>query len=107
MARLIKTALLGATLILTGCGQGLEKRAVSSCERAIGEKLSGKTFFLDKKDMLSKAKHDGDDIIQISTFVVFDQGLASESKQGVDCRVEFNPKDRAAEPTVVGLTFTW
>ncbi len=107
MTRLITTALVGATLILAGCGKGMENRAVATCERAIGEKLSGKTFVLDKKDMLSKAKHDGDDIIQVSTFVVFDQGLASESKQGVDCRVEFNPKDRAAEPTVVGLTFTW
>lgn len=107
MTRLIATALLGATLLLSGCGKGMENRAVSACERAISEKLTGKTFVLDKKDMLAKAKHDGDDIIQVSTFVVFDQGLASESKQGVDCRVEFNPKDRSAEPTVVGLTFTW
>ncbi len=107
MTRLIATALLGATILLAGCAKNMESRAVAACEKAIGEKLVGKTFVLDKKDMLAKAKHDGDDIIQVSSFIVFDQGLPSETKQAVDCRVEFNPKDRSADPAVVGLNFTW
>jgi hypothetical protein len=95
------------TLALTGCGNSNEKRAVAACQKAIADKLTGKGFDLDAKDMLAKAKAAGDNVIALGSTVVFDKGLPSESKQTFDCRVQFDPKKPDAEPAVQALQFTW
>jgi len=103
--RFIPIAVLA--LALGACGQSNEKRAVAACEKAIAAKLAGKGFDLDQKDMLAKAKADGDNVIALNSSVVFDKGLPSESKQTFDCRVQFDPKNPNAEPAVQALQFTW
>lgn len=96
-----------AACTLAACGTSNEKRAVDACQKAIAEKLKGKGFDLDLKDMLAKAKAGGDNVIGTSSTVVFDKGLPSESKQTFDCRVQFDPKNPSAEPAVQALQFTW
>ena len=103
--RFIPIAVLA--LLLGGCGSSNEQRAVTACEKAIAAKLAGKGFDLDQKDMLAKAKADGDNVIALNSVVVFDKGLPSESKQTFDCRVQFDPKNPKAEPAVQTLQFTW
>ena len=103
-----RVVLIGVlALALGACGQSNEKRAVAACEKAIAAKLAGKGFDLDQKDMLAKAKADGDNVIALNSSVVFDKGLPSESKQTFDCRVQFDPKNPNAEPAVQALQFTW
>ena len=103
-----RVVLIGVlALALGACGQSNEKRAVAACEKAIAAKLAGKGFDLDQKDMLAKAKADGDNVIALSSSVVFDKSLPSESKQTFDCRVQFDPKNPSAEPAVQTLQFTW
>jgi hypothetical protein len=94
-------------LALAGCGNSNEQRAVAACQKAIGEKLAGKAYDLDAKDMLAKAKGAGDNVVALGSTVVFDKGLTSESKQTFDCRVQFDPKNPNAEPAVQALQFTW
>ena len=94
-------------LALGGCGGSNEKRAVTACEKAIAAKLAGKGFDLDQKDMLAKAKADGDNVMSLTSTVVFDKGLPTESKQTFDCRVQFDPKNPSKDPAVQALQFTW
>src|SRR5258706_11559099 len=96
-----------AACALAGCGNSNEKRAVEACQKAVAQKLGSKTFELDAKDMAAKAKAAGDNVIGLNSTVVFDKGLPSESKQAFECRVQFDPKNPAAEPAVQALHFTW
>ena len=97
----------GLALALAACGGGREERAVSACEKAIGEKLAQKAFELDHGDMRAKLQSPSDDVMQINSTVVFDKGLASESKQTFECRVKFDAANPSAEPAIIGLQFTW
>ena len=54
-----KSVWLAATLLLAGCGGGGDK-AVEACATELANRLSGKTFALDKADMLAKAKPEAD-----------------------------------------------
>jgi len=96
-----------ASIALTACGKNNQQRAVDACQKAVAEKLQGKTFELDLKDMLKNAKPGTDNVIALGSTVVFDKGLPSESKQTFDCRVLIDPKNADAEPAVQGLEFTW
>mgnify|MGYP001481133162 CR=1 FL=1 len=92
-----------ALLLLGGCSGGREGVAVETCTRGITEKLEGKSFKLDSNDMLAKAANDGADVITISSTVVFDPGLPSESRQAFECKARFNG-DNAS---VLSLNFLW
>ena len=94
-------------LLLGGCGTSNEQRAVDACQKAIAAKLADKGFELDPKDMMAKAKSDGDNVIALNSTVVFDKGLPTESKQTFDCRVQFDPKNPSKDPAVQALQFTW
>ena len=107
MLRLRLIPIAALALLLGGCGTSNEKRAVDACQKAIAAKLAGKGFDLDQKDMLAKAKADGDNVIALNSTVVFDKGLPTESKQTFDCRVQFDPKNPKADPAVQALQFTW
>jgi hypothetical protein len=97
----------GLALALAACGGGQEDRAVAACEKAIGEKLKDKSFELDHKDMRAKLQKPEEGVVQINSVVVFDKGLAAESKQTFECRVKFDPQNPSAEPKIVGMQFTW
>ena len=101
----IFAALAVASLSLTACGGGRNAAAAAACEKAVAERVAGKRYTLDKADMEKNAKSTGDKTMEIHSTVVFDQGLASETKQTYDCRVQFD--DGAAEPAVTFLQFNW
>ena len=105
--RIRSLVLLTLPLALAACGTSPEKRAVETCQKAVTAKLEGKTFDLDLKDMLAKAKAGTDNTVALSSTVVFDKGLPSESKQTFECRVAFDAKNPKAEPALTGLTFQW
>lgn len=97
----------GAALALAACGGGTEDRAVAACEKAVAEKLAGKTFELDRDDMRRQVRVGDDGVAQISSTVVLDKDLSSESKQTFDCKAKFDPANASAEPAIIGLQFTW
>jgi hypothetical protein len=107
MNRLSVAVALAVTLSVTACGKGPEKRAVEVCQKAIADKLAGKTFDVDSKDMMAKAKSEPNGAMTLSSVVVFDKGLPGESKQTVECKVQFDPKNAAADPSIVGMSFVW
>jgi hypothetical protein len=103
-----KTSMIvGLALALGACGGGQEDRAVTACEKAIAEKLKDKSFELDHGDMRAKLQMPEEGVVQINSVVVFDKGLAAESKQTFECRVKFDPQNPAAEPKIIGMQFTW
>ena len=105
MKRLLVVAF--ATLALAGCGNSPESRAVGTCEKAIAEKLAAKAFELDKADMAAKIQKTGEGDMSITSTVIFDKGLPSESKQTFECRLHFDPAKPDAEPSVTFLQFNW
>lgn len=107
MNRLIVCAALTLTLTLSACGKSPEKRAIAVCQKAIAEKLAGKTYDVDEKDMLAKAKSEANGVMTTGSVVVFDKGLPSESKQTMECKVQFDPKNPDADPAVIGMSFLW
>lgn len=103
----MKRSTVFVALALTACGDSPDKRAVSTCDKAVSEKLAGKSFDLDRKDMLVKVRKLENNIVSITSVVTLDKGLPAETKQTFECRVQFDPANDKAEPAVVGLTFTW
>jgi hypothetical protein len=98
--------LLAASVALAGCGQSREQKAVAACEKAAADKLTGKTYELDTKDMLAKATSPDANTVQINSVVYFDRGLPAESKQQIECRVQYDPNNANAEP-VAFVQFIW
>jgi hypothetical protein len=94
---------LFAVLLLSGCGGGREDKAVDACSAELTEKLTGKTFVLDKADMRAQAKPEGDDAVMIQSSVTFDAGLPSESKQTYECKARITGNNAS----VISLTFSW
>jgi hypothetical protein len=89
-------------LLLTACGGGRETVAVETCSRGVAEKLEGKSYKLDTSDMLAKATTEGD-VVTISSTVVFDPGLPSESTQVFECKARFTGETAS----VLSLNFIW
>lgn len=99
------TALV-ASLALSGCQGSQVAQAVNACEADINTRLSGKTFALAKSELQQSAKNEGADIVAMNATVTFDAGLPTESKQIVDCKVQFDLKGKAP-PSVIHVQFTW
>jgi hypothetical protein len=97
-----KSMCLAAIALLAGCGGGPDK-AVEACSAELANRLTGKTFVLDKADMSAKAKTEADNVTVISSQVVFDAGLPSEYKQGYDCKVRIE----GGNASVIKLDFSW
>ena len=98
---------LAAAVLVAGCGAKPEQRAVDACQKAVTEKLAGKSFEIDAQDMLAKTQKQSDTVMQINSTVFFDKGLPAETKQTFDCRVQFDANDAAKEPVVTFMQFTW
>ncbi len=106
MDKIFQLVMVLICCVLTGCGVSKNTAAVDACDKVIIEKLSGKTFTYSKTDMLASAKTDGEGILSMRSEVIFDQGLPAESKQLVDCRVQFDPANKSP-PSVIQVQFTW
>jgi len=89
-------------LIVAGCGNSRNATVVDACSKAIAGKLEGKTFNLDRGDMLGHAKDESADVVDVSSTIVFDRGLSTEYKQTFNCRVRLG---KTAD--VIHLEFIW
>jgi hypothetical protein len=90
-------------LLLAGCGGGRGDQAVDACAAELTSKLEGKTFALDRADMLAKAKPEGDDVLTITSSVTFDAGLPGEYSQSYECKARIT----GGNAVVIALTFSW
>jgi ABC-type glycerol-3-phosphate transport system substrate-binding protein len=97
-----KMLLVAACLLLAGCGGSRNDTAADACSQAITEKLAGKTFTLDRKDMAARAKDESADTVLIGSTITFDKGLSTEYQQTFDCRVRLG---KTAD--VIFLQFNW
>ena len=93
---------LVAVLLLSGCGGGGTDKAVEACSAELANRLTGKTFALDKADMAAKAKTEAD-VVTIASTVTFDAGLPGEYKQAYECKSRMDG-DNAS---VISLNFSW
>ena len=93
---------LAAFLMLAGCAGSRNDTAAEACNKAIADKLAGKTFSLDLKDMAAHAKDESADTVLIGSTITFDKGLSTEYQQTFDCRVRFG---KTAD--VIYLQFNW
>lgn len=98
----MRYVLLLGLLGLTACS-GPNSAAVDACEKAIADKITDKTWQVDRGDMEAKAAKEGEDEIRIQSGITFDPGLPREVKQTFDCRVRVN----ADGATVLSLSFIW
>jgi hypothetical protein len=89
-------------LLLAACGNSRNDTAVDACSKAIAAKLEGKTFRLDRGDMLGHAADQPPDVVHVASTVVFDQGLSTQYQQTFDCRVRIG---KTAD--VIALQFNW
>jgi hypothetical protein len=91
-------------LLLAGCGNSRNNAAADACSKSIADKLTGKTFYLDRSDMAGHAKDEPGGVLYIASTIVFDKGLSTQYAQTFDCRVRLTdgkPSD------VIYLQFNW
>ena len=98
-----KLSILIAVVLLSVCG-GREQDAAGACEKAVKEKLAGRSYEMSVKNLAASAKGDDPSTLHLTTPLLFDKGLSSEYKQVLDCRVRF---EQGKEPTVIFLQFNW
>ena len=91
-----------AALLLAACGGGRSDAAADACGKAIADKLAGKTFSLDRKDMAARAKDESADVVLVGSTITFDKGLSTEYQQTFDCRVRIGKST-----DVIYLQFNW
>ena len=91
-------------LLLTACGAGRNDSAADACSKAIADKLAGKNFSVDHKDMIRGAKDESPEVVAITSAIVFDAGLSTEYKQTFDCRVRL---ENGKPASVIGMQFNW
>jgi hypothetical protein len=96
-----------AALVLAGCGARQDDLAVAACRAAIAERLAGKSWTIENAEFKAGYKVGDPGLAEIVAPVYFDRGLPAEKKQTVTCRVQFDPNNAAAEPSVIGLVFQW
>jgi hypothetical protein len=93
---------LAVFLTLAGCAGSRSDTAADACATAITGKLAGKTFSLDRNDMVARAKDESADTVLIGSTITFDKGLSTEYQQTFDCRVRLG---KTAD--VIYLQFNW
>ncbi len=89
-------------LLLAACGGGRNDTAADACAKAIADKLAGKTYAIDRNDMLARARDESAEVVLVSSSITFDRGLSTEYQQTFDCRVRVG---KTAD--VIGLQFNW
>jgi hypothetical protein len=91
-------------LLVTACSGDRNDSAADACGKAIADKLAGKTFSIDAKQMSQGARDESPDVVVIASTIVFDKGLSTEYKQTFDCRVRF---ENGKPASVIGMQFNW
>jgi hypothetical protein len=99
-----------AVLLLAACnkgggGGGQGGLAAKACEESAKQQLEDKTFALDAAALADtmKAQPDGSQLLKGP--ITIEPGLATESKQTLECSVRFVPGKDA--PDVLRVQFIW
>ena len=93
-------------LLLAACaGSGPGKLAADACVSEVNQRLAGKSFDLDARNLAASAKLEegAGDIWHLSTKVVFDRGLSTEFTQNLNCRIRVEN----GTASVLSLEFIW
>lgn len=103
----MRTVLLASlTLFLCACGStGGNQAAMDACLAEANSRLAGKSFEIDTEQLATSAvpADGGEGMMQLTTSIVFDRGLASEFSQVFKCKVRAD----AAGASVISLEFIW
>lgn len=79
--------------------------AAKACEEAAKQELAGKTYELDDGVLAASAAQQPDGTQLLKSPITIEPGLASESKQTLECSVRF--VDNKAAPDVLRVQFIW
>jgi hypothetical protein len=91
-------------LTMTACGNSRDDHAAQACSDEIGTRLAGRNVGLDTGDMRKHVRSESSDTVLVTSSVVLDKGLSSESRQTFECRVRFDSNGAAS---VLYLQFNW
>jgi hypothetical protein len=105
IARLILGA--GLALALAGCAKSPADLAALACRKAVAERLGDKVYEMVDEELVGGYKPGDGAIAEISAPIYFDKGLPAETRQTLNCRVQFDPAKSGAEPAVIGMMFQW
>ncbi|MCE3003749.1 MAG: hypothetical protein LW860_13780 [Xanthomonadaceae bacterium] len=94
-------------MALAGCGQSPDDLAITACKTAVAERLTDKTWSVVDDEWKAGYKAGDPGLAEIVAPVYFDKGLPAETTQTVTCRVQFDPNNASAPPSVIGLVFQW
>lgn len=107
-------ATMAACGLLAGCGggggeaaapEGMAGAAARVCEEHAKAQLDGKLYELDGGALAASMKDSEDGGKFLTAPIVIEPGLASETKQVVECTVRFN--EGSDTPDVVRFVFNW
>lgn len=101
--RQCQAVLFMAALGLASCSASNERRAADACLAETANRLAGKQYDVDVKQLAASTTAGADGMLQLSGPIVFDRDLSGEYAQTIDCRVRFE----AGEPVVIFLQFSW
>jgi hypothetical protein len=95
---------------MAGCGggggsDGKGMIAAKACEESARQQLAGKTFEMDVAVLAASDAQQPDGTQLLKAPITIEPGLASESKQTLECSVRF--VDNKAAPDVLRVQFIW
>lgn len=96
--------LLLAGCILAACGSSRNDKAAAACGAEIANRLAGKTYQIDLRDLAGNAKAESANTLLLASTIVFDKGLSTQNQQTYECRVRMDNADTAS---VLFLQFNW
>ena len=108
--KLTAIALLLMLMALAACsnkagGGGKNELAATACDTYAKSQLEDKTYQLDHAELAKSLADSGDGSSILRGPITIEPGLASESKQTLECRVRFVAgKD---SPDVINMQFIW
>ena len=101
-------AAMAATALLAACaggGGGQAAAAADACDAYAKGQLGEKTYQLDKAALAKSMVPAADGSMQLKGPIVVEPGMASESKQTLECSVRFTAGKDA--PDVLKMQFIW
>ena len=102
-------AAMAATAFLAACagggGGGQAAAAADACDAYAKGQLGEKTYQLDKAALAKSMVSAADGSMQLKGPIVVEPGMASESKQTLECSVRFTEGKPA--PDVLKMQFIW
>jgi len=98
---------IGASLLLAGCGASRETRAAEACVKAMAERIGDSPYKADVAKIAATAKSESSDILSIESEATTDADQANEKTQLFTCRVQFDPAKPDAAPSVVLFQFNF